>query len=135
MDFANAKRENATMAKKVMIVEDNELNLMLFTDLLRAHQFIVEGVRDGRLALKQAETFMPDLVVIDIQLPNVSGVGLIEAMRKNATLSLIPVLAVTAYVRKGDDERIMAAGAKAYLSKPVSTMKFLEAVRGIIGRS
>lgn len=121
------------MAKKVMIVEDNELNLMLFTDLLRAHQFIVEGVRDGRLALKQAETFMPDLVVIDIQLPNVSGISLIEAMRKDATLSLIPVLAVTAYVRKGDDERIMAAGAKACLPKPVSTMTFLEAVRRIIG--
>ncbi len=133
MDFANAKRENAAMGKKVMIVEANALNLMLFTDLLRAHQFIVEEVRDGRLALKQAETFMPDLVVIDIQLPNVSGISLIEAMQKNAKLSPIPVLAITAYTCKGDDARIMAAGAKAYLSKPMSVMAFLEAVRGIIG--
>jgi two-component system cell cycle response regulator DivK len=121
------------MTKKVMIVEDNELNLKLFTDLLRAHQFIVEGVRDGRLALEQARMFVPDLVIMDIQLPHVSGIDLIEAMQKEAALAAIPVLAVTAYAGKGDEERIRAAGARGYLSKPVSVMKFLEAVRGIIG--
>jgi two-component system, cell cycle response regulator DivK len=121
------------MPKKVMIVEDNELNLKLFTDLLRAHQFIVEGVRDGRLALEQARMFAPDLVIMDIQLPHVSGIDLIEAMQKDAALAAIPVLAVTAYAGKGDEERIRAAGARGYLSKPVSVMKFLEAVRGIIG--
>ncbi len=72
------------MPKKVMIVEDNELNLKLFTDLLRAHQFTVEGVRDGRLALEQARMFAPDLVIMDIQLPHVSGIDLIEAMQKDA---------------------------------------------------
>ncbi len=121
------------MAKKIMIVEDNELNLKLFTDLLRAHQFVVEGVRDGRLALETAATFAPDMVIMDIQLPHVSGLDLIEAMQKDAVLSAIPVLAVTAYAGKGDEERIMAAGARGYLSKPVSVMKFLEAVRGIVG--
>ena len=121
------------MSKKVMIVEDNELNLKLFTDLLRAHQFTVEGVRDGRLALERALDFAPDLVIMDIQLPHISGIDLIEAMQKDAVLSAVPVLAVTAYAGKGDEERIMAAGAKGYLSKPVSVMKFLEAVRGIIG--
>ncbi len=121
------------IAKKVMIVEDNELNLKLFTDLLRAHQFNVEGVRDGRLAIDQAKTFAPDLVIMDIQLPHVSGIDLIEAMQKDAGLSAIPVLAVTAYAGKGDEERILGAGARAYLSKPVSVMKFLEAVRGIVG--
>lgn len=121
------------MAKKVMIVEDNELNLKLFTDLLRAHQFIVDGVRDGRLAIEQARAFAPDLVIMDIQLPHVSGLDLIEAMQKDAILSAIPVLAVTAYAGKGDEERILGAGAQGYLSKPVSVMKFLEAVRAIIG--
>ncbi len=121
------------MPKKLMIVEDNELNLKLFTDLLRAHQFIVEGVRDGRLALEHAQMFAPDLVIMDIQLPHVSGIDLIEAMQKDAALSAIPVLAVTAYAGKGDEERIRAAGARGYLSKPVSVMKFLEAVRGIVG--
>ena len=74
------------MSKKVMIVEDNELNLKLFTDLLRAHQFTVEGVRDGRLALEQARMFAPDLVIMDIQLPHVSGIDLIEAMQKDEGL-------------------------------------------------
>ena len=121
------------MQKKIMIVEDNELNLKLFTDLLRAHQFTVEGVRDGRLALEQAKMFAPDMVIMDIQLPHVSGLDLIEAMQKDAALAAIPVLAVTAYAGKGDEERIMAAGARGYLSKPVGMVKFLEAVRGVMG--
>ena len=85
------------------------------------------------LALEQARTFAPDLIIMDIQLPHVSGIDLIDAMQKDAALSAIPVLAVTAYAGKGDEDRIMAAGAKGYLSKPVSVMTFLEAVRGIIG--
>lgn len=121
------------MPKKIMIVEDNELNLKLFTDLLRAHQFTVEGVKDGRLALEQAKMFAPDMVIMDIQLPHVSGLELIEAMQKDPVLSAIPVLAVTAYAGKGDEERIMAAGARGYLSKPVGMVKFLEAVRVIVG--
>jgi two-component system cell cycle response regulator DivK len=127
------KAGKTPMGKKVMIVEDNELNLKLFTDLLRAHQFVVEGVRDGRVALEQAQVFGPDLVIMDIQLPHVSGIELIEAMQKDTDLSSIPVLAVTAYAGKGDEERIMTAGAKGYLSKPVSVMKFLAAVRDIVG--
>lgn len=90
-------------------------------------------MRDGRLALERALGFAPDLVIMDIQLPHVSGIDLIEAMQKDAALSVVPVLAVTAYAGKGDEERIMAAGAKGYLSKPVSVMKFLETVRGIVG--
>ncbi len=121
------------MAKKVMIVEDNELNLKLFTDLLRAHQYQVEPVKDGRLALQQAKMFGPDLVIMDIQLPHISGLELIEAMQKDVLLRAMPVLAVTAYAGKGDEERIMAAGAKAYLSKPVPMAKFLDAVRATIG--
>jgi two-component system cell cycle response regulator DivK len=120
-------------SQKVMIVEDNALNLKLFTDLLVAHQFIVEGITDGRLALEQAKMFAPDLVIMDIQLPHVSGLDLIEAMQKDGSLKSIPILAVTAYAGKGDEERIMRAGARGYLSKPVSVMKFLEAVRAILG--
>jgi two-component system, cell cycle response regulator DivK len=127
------RTEIVQVSKKIMIVEDNELNLKLFTDLLRAHQFVVEGVRDGRLALEQARIFAPDMVIMDIQLPHVSGLDLIEAMQKDAELATIPVLAVTAYAGKGDEERIMAAGARGYLSKPVGMVKFLEAVRTIMG--
>ncbi len=113
---------------KIMIVEDNELNLKLFTDLLRAHDFIVDGVRDGRLAVEQAKMFAPDLVIMDIQLPYVSGLDLIAAMTHDPVLKDTPILAVTAYAAKGDEEKIRAAGAKGYLSKPVPMAKFLEGV-------
>lgn len=121
------------VSKKVLIVEDNELNLKLFTDLLRAHHYTVEGLRDGRNALEHSLSFAPDLVIMDIQMPHVSGLDLIEQMQQDAVLQSIPVLAVTAYAGKGDEERIMGAGARAYLSKPVPVMQFLAAVRGIIG--
>jgi two-component system cell cycle response regulator DivK len=121
------------VAKKVLIVEDNELNLKLFTDLLRAHDFEVEGLRDGREALARIRDFVPDLVIMDIQMPHVSGLDLIEAMQADADLRAVPVLAVTAYAGKGDEERILGAGARGYLSKPVGMVMFLETVRGIIG--
>jgi two-component system cell cycle response regulator DivK len=121
------------VSKKVLIVEDNELNLKLFTDLLRAHQFEVEGVRDGREAFARMRAFAPDLVIMDIQMPHVSGLELIEAMQSEPDLKPIPVLAVTAYAGKGDEERILGAGAKAYLSKPVGMVVFLEAVKAITG--
>ncbi len=121
------------MGKKVLIVEDNELNLKLFTDLLRAHHYEVEPVRDGRMALAKAREFAPELVIMDIQMPHVSGLELIEKMQSDAALASIPVLAVTAYAGKGDEERIMGAGAKAYLSKPVPVMQFMAGVRAIIG--
>jgi two-component system, cell cycle response regulator DivK len=121
------------VGKKILIVEDNELNLKLFTDLLRAHQFEVEGLRDGREAFARMRTFAPDMVIMDIQMPHVSGLQLIEGMQAEPDLKPIPVLAVTAYAGKGDEERILGAGARGYLSKPVGMVPFLAAVRDITG--
>lgn len=121
------------MGKKVIIVEDNELNLKLFTDLLRAHQYEVTAKRDGRDIIETVQNIMPDLIIMDIQLPNISGLDLIETISADAQLSHIPILAVTAYAGKGDEERILTAGAKAYLSKPVSVMNFLAAVNSVSG--
>jgi two-component system cell cycle response regulator DivK len=121
------------VSKKVLIVEDNELILKLFTDLLRAHKYEVEQVRDGREAIGKTREFSPDLVIMDIQMPHVSGLDLIEELQGDSALSAIPVLAVTAYAGKGDEERIMGAGARAYLSKPVPVMQFLAGVQAIIG--
>jgi two-component system, cell cycle response regulator DivK len=120
------------VAKKVLVVEDNELNLRLFCDLLRAHDYSVEGVRDGREALDAARRFMPDLIVMDIQMPHVTGLELIEAIRAEAALAAIPVMAVTAYAGKADEDRARSAGADAYVSKPISLMRFVEAVEGLI---
>ncbi len=120
------------MAKRILVVEDNDLNRKLFCDVLRASGFEVEPVADGELVLNAARAFAPDLVIMDIQLPGVSGVDLIAAMRRDASLGDIPVLAVTAYAGKGDEDRIREAGATGYLAKPVSIGPFMAAVRGLV---
>ncbi|WP_225207777.1 response regulator [Novosphingobium huizhouense] len=120
------------MAKRILVVEDNDLNRKLFCDLLRAKGFEVEPVADGRAALDRTRAFFPDLVVMDIQLPNVSGLELIERIKRDEGLRAIPVLAVTAYAGKGDEERIREAGAEGYLAKPVSIAPFLQAVTSLL---
>ncbi|MCW3835220.1 response regulator [Sphingomonas canadensis] len=120
------------MANRVLVVEDNELNLKLFCDLLRAHGFETEPVSDGREALAAAHRFAPDLVVTDIQLPHVSGEALIRQMRADPVLARTPVMAVTAYAGHEDEERIRAAGANAYVSKPISLSRFMEEVRALV---
>jgi two-component system cell cycle response regulator DivK len=120
------------VAKKVLVVEDNELNLKLFCDLLRAHDYVAEPVRDGREAVARAQAFAPDLVIMDIQLPHVSGLELIEQLKADETLCAIPIMAVTAYAAKGDEERIRAAGAESYVSKPISVVRFVEAVDALV---
>jgi len=120
------------VSKKVLVVEDNELNLKLFCDLLRAHDYVAEPVRDGREAVQRAREFAPDLVIMDIQLPNVNGLELIEMLKADEQLKPIPIMAVTAYAGKGDEERIRAAGAEAYVSKPISVTRFVESVEALV---
>ncbi|MEN2786342.1 response regulator [Sphingomonas qilianensis] len=120
------------MAKKVLVVEDNELNLKLFCDLLRAHHYLTQGVRDGRQAVAQAREFAPDLIIMDIQLPHVSGFELIGHLKADASLRTIPIMAVTAYAGREDEERIRGAGADAYVSKPISLARFVESVRALL---
>nr|WP_202389949.1 response regulator [Parapontixanthobacter aurantiacus] len=112
-----------------MVVEDNDLNRKLFCDILTANGFSVEPASDGNMVIEKARGFKPDLVIMDINLPNISGLDLISALKKDRTLSATPVLAVTAYAGTGDEERIREAGAEGYLSKPVSISPFLSAVR------
>ena len=123
------------MGQKILVVEDNELNLKLFCDLLRAHGFEAEPVRDGREALDRARAFVPDLVVMDIQMPHVSGLELIEQMKADSDLKAMPIMAVTAYAAKGDEERIRDAGAEGYVSKPISVIRFVEAVQRLLAAS
>ena len=120
------------MGQKILVVEDNELNLKLFCDLLRAHGHEAEPVRDGREAIERARAFAPDLVVMDIQMPHVSGLELIEQMKVDAELMTTPIMAVTAYAARGDEERIRDAGAEGYVSKPISVLKFVEAVNELL---
>ena len=113
---------------KILIVEDNALNIKLFCDLLAAHGHEPQAVTDSRQAMEAAHEFSPDLVITDIQLPHVTGLDLIRMLREDAELSGVPIMAVTAYSAQGDEERIRAAGAQAYVSKPISVMKFAQTV-------
>jgi two-component system, cell cycle response regulator DivK len=118
---------------KILIVEDNALNVKLFCDLLAAHGHEPRPVTDGRYALDQAREFQPDLVITDIQLPHVTGLELILMIRKDDKLKDVPIMAVTAYAAAADEERIRAAGAQAYVSKPISVAKFVAQVNDLLG--
>jgi two-component system cell cycle response regulator DivK len=113
---------------KILVVEDNALNIKLFCDLLNAHGHQTEPVTDSREALGAAREFKPDLVITDIQLPHVTGIELMQQLRADEELKDVPIMAVTAYAAAGDDERFRAAGAQAYVSKPISVMRFAETV-------
>jgi two-component system cell cycle response regulator DivK len=117
------------MPKKVLIVEDNELNMKLFNDLLEAHGYETLQTKDGFKALELAREHTPDLILMDIQLPEVSGLEVTKWLKDDETLSAIPVVAVTAFAMKGDEERIREGGCEAYLSKPITVTTFIETVR------
>lgn len=115
--------------KTVLIVEDNELNMKLFHDLLDAHGYRTIQTRDGLEALDLARKHSPDLILMDIQLPEVSGLEVTKWLKDDEELKQIPVIAVTAFAMKGDEEKIRQGGCEDYISKPISVMKFLETVR------
>nr|WP_239474693.1 response regulator [Sphingomonas sp. BT552] len=104
------------------------MNLKLFCDLLRAHDWAAEPVRDGREAVERARAFRPDLIVMDIQMPHVTGYELILALKADPELRRIPIMAVTAYAGRDDEDRIRGAGADAYVSKPISLARFMDSV-------
>ena len=121
------------MAKTVLIVEDNELNMKLFRDLLDAHGYATLQTRDGMEALALARDHKPDLILMDIQLPEVSGLEVTKWLKEDDELRDIPVIAITAFAMKGDEERIREGGCEAYISKPISVALFMDTVRRFIG--
>jgi two-component system, cell cycle response regulator DivK len=121
--------------RSVLIVEDNELNMKLFNDLLVAHGYRVIQTRNGFDAMELAKKHRPDLILMDIQLPEVSGLEVTKWLKDDENLRHIPIVAVTAFAMKGDEDRIRSGGCEAYISKPISVMTFLETVRRFIGPS
>lgn len=117
------------MTKTVLIVEDNELNMKLFHDLLDAHGIGTLQTSDGMEALEIAREHHPDLILMDIQLPEVSGLEVTKWIKEDESLSDIPVVAVTAFAMKGDEEKIREGGCEAYIAKPISVTDFMDTVR------
>jgi len=120
------------MTHKILVVEDNELNQKLFCDLLKSRGYNVFDVTDGAKAINEAQNIMPDLIVMDIQLPNISGIDLIKWIKHDSTLSHIPILAVTAFAMSRDQKRVMQSGCDAYMTKPISINPFLEKISELI---
>ena len=129
----HAKTMMSGTAKSVLIVEDNELNMKLFHDLLDAHGYTTIQTRNGFEALELAREHRPALILMDIQLPEVSGLEVTKWLKDDEDLRDIPVVAVTAFAMTGDEERIRDGGCEAYLSKPISVVGFIETVRRFIG--
>ena len=123
------------MSKKVLIVEDHELNMKLFHDLLDSPGYETLQTREGLQALALARLHKPDLILMDIQLPEISGLEVTKWLKDDEELSHIPVVAVTAFAMKGDEERIRNGGCEAYISKPISVMHFLDVVRKHLGHA
>ncbi len=123
------RRDGPGPKKSVLIVEDNELNMKLFHDLLVAHGYTTLQTRNGMEALDIARADHPDLILMDIQLPEVSGLEVIKWLKDDDDLCEIPVVAVTAFAMKGDEQRIRQSGCEAYISKPISLKLFIETVR------
>ncbi|MEW5963270.1 MAG: response regulator [Pseudomonadota bacterium] len=121
--------------KTVLIVEDNELNMKLFHDLLSAHGYRTVQTRNGLDVLDLARAHRPNLILMDIQLPEVSGLDVTRWLKDDDDLRDIPVVAVTAFAMKGDEQRIRSGGCEAYISKPISVVTFLDVVRRFIGEA
>lgn len=121
------------MAKTVLIVEDNQLNMKLFNDLLQAHGYHTVQTMDGREVLKLAREKRPDLILMDIQLPEISGIEVTKSLKADDDLKSIPVIAVTAFAMKGDEEKIRDGGCDGYLAKPISVPIFLETISKFLG--
>lgn len=120
------------MPKKILIVEDNELNMKLFNDLLQAHGYETIQTMDGRDVLDIVRAQMPDLIVMDIQLPEISGLEVTKMLKADDKLKSIPVIAVTAFAMKGDEEKIREGGCEGYLAKPISVPSFLETIASFL---
>ncbi len=112
-----------------MIVEDNELNMKLFNDLLEAHGYETVTTRDGTKALDLALSSKPDLILMDIQLPEVSGLDITRQIKQNDDLNHIPIIAVTAFAMRGDEDKIRECGCNGYVSKPISIATFIDTIQ------
>lgn len=117
---------------KVLVVEDNELNMRLFCDLLGAYGFTTYQCRDGAKAVEIARKELPDLIIMDIQLPEVSGLDITRWLKDDAKVAHIPVLAVTAFAMRADEQRVREAGCEGYLSKPIQIASFIRAVEALM---
>lgn len=130
-DYINKKPKDKT----ILIVEDNDLNLKLFRDLLGANGYNTIETKEGLEAVEITRNQKPDLILMDIQLPEISGLEVTRRIKSDREMRNIPIIAVTAFAMKNDEEKILQAGCEAYISKPISITDFMVTVRHFLGES
>ncbi len=117
----------------VLVVEDHPVNQRLLGFLLESAGFTVHAAADAQDALRLLETLQPDLILMDIQLPGVNGLDLARVIRSDVRMQHVPIIAVTAYAMKGDEEKARAAGCSGYIPKPIDVDSFIPRLMGFLG--
>ena len=120
-------------AKRILVVEDNELNLKLLNDVLEAHGYNVLTTGEGAVAIAWAQQYHPDLILMDLQLPDMSGLEVTRQLKASSDTSDIPIVAVTAFAMAGDEKRALDHGCDAYVAKPIDLRSFLDLIAGYVG--
>lgn len=121
------------MKKTILLIEDNEQNSYLTTFLLETHGFNVTTAPDGAIGIDTAEKILPDLILLDIQLPLMDGYAVAKALREIDSLKPTPIIAVTSYAMVGDREKCLAAGCTGYIEKPINPETFVTEISTFLG--
>jgi two-component system cell cycle response regulator DivK len=119
--------------KRILLVEDNEFNRKIVRDLLSRQPYDLLEAHDGEAGVEAARRELPDLIIMDVQLPKLSGLEATRRIRAEPAIAKIPIIVVTSFALSGDDKKAMDAGASAYLAKPYSPRQLLEAIRKMLG--
>jgi two-component system cell cycle response regulator DivK len=122
-------------AKRILVVEDNELNMKLLNDVLEAHGYEVLSTGRGMVAIEWARQYRPDLILMDLQLPDLSGLDATRQLKADAETRDIPIIAVTAFAMAGDEKRALDHGCDAYVAKPIALRGFLNLIARFIGEA
>lgn len=133
MDDLTPEQRRSNGSKTVLIVEDNEANMRLFHDIMEMQGYKILQTTNGMDALKLTRLHRPDLIVMDIQLPEVSGLEVTKWIKEDDNLRSTPIIAVTAFAMKGDETKILEGGCEAYVAKPISMTHFLQTVESFLG--
>jgi len=127
------RAESQTAAKRILVVEDNELNMKLLNDVLEAHGYNVLTTGEGAVAVAWAHQYRPDLILMDLQLPDMSGLEVTRQLKADAETREIPIIAVTAFAMAGDEKQALEHGCDAYVAKPIVLREFLDLIAGFVG--
>jgi two-component system cell cycle response regulator DivK len=128
-------RQPPRAPKRILIVEDHELNMKLLNDLLEAHGYEILQAREGLVAVHLARQHLPDLILMDVQLPDISGLEATRLLKADEQTKAIPIVAVTAFAMAGDKQRTLDSGCDAYVAKPIMVRDFLRLVEELLERT